>query len=390
MKRIALSISILSTCLINACSVGDRPVETGAEQLEMYLPKLTGRRIAIVANHTSLVGNIHLVDTLNSLHVETGRIMKVFVPEHGFRGDFEAGATISDEIDPITGIPVVSLYGSHKKPLPEDMADIDMVLFDVQDVGVRFYTYISTLHYVMEACAEQDIPLLILDRPNPNGGYFDGPVLKPGFESFIGMHPIPVVYGMTIGELAMMINGEGWLKNGVKCQVEIIPCRNYYHGKDYSLPVNPSPNLTSDHAIKLYPSVCFFEGTVISEGRGTETPFEVFGHPALTGDYSFTPKSIPGMSMNPKFKGQVCYGQDLRNYVPKEGWIRLYLNWLIDAYHDFPEKENFFTPFFEKLAGTDTLRKKILAGWDEEMIRESWKPELQEFAKIREKYLLYP
>lgn len=390
MKRIILSVAFLSACLFNVCSVEDVPVVTGADQLEKYLPILSGRRIAIVANQTSLIGETHLVDTLQKLHVEMGMIMKVFVPEHGFRGDFEAGASISDEIDPVTGIPVVSLYGSHKKPLPEDLADIDLVLFDIQDVGVRFYTYISTMHYVMEACAEQGIPLLILDRPNPNGGYFDGPVLKPEFASFIGMHPVPVVYGMTIGEMALMINGEGWLKDSVKCQIEIIPCKNYYHGKNYSLPVNPSPNLTSDQAIKLYPSTCFFEGTVISEGRGTKTPFEVFGHPELKGDYSFIPKSIPGMSMNPKLKDRVCYGQDLRKFTPEQGWTCLYLNWLIDSYNDFPDRENFFTPFFENLAGTDALRKQIIAGWDEKKIRDSWKAELLEFAKIREKYLIYP
>jgi uncharacterized protein YbbC (DUF1343 family) len=285
---------------------------------------------------------------------------------------------------------MISLYGDHKKPLPGDLGDVDLVIFDIQDVGVRFYTYISTLHYVMEACAENDIPLLVLDRPNPNGGYVDGPVLEPEHSSFIGMHQIPVVYGLTIGELARLINGEGWLGDGVSCDLTVIPCKNYHHGSLYQLPVNPSPNLTSHHAIMLYPSTCFFEGTVINEGRGTMTPFEVYGHPLLKGDYSYTPRSIPGMSMHPKLKGQLCYGRDLREYVPDEGWTRLYLHWLIEAYQDFPEKDDFFTPFFEKLAGTETLREQITAGWDEMQIRESWSDDLKKFKSTRNKYLIYP
>ncbi|MBN2699151.1 MAG: DUF1343 domain-containing protein [Bacteroidales bacterium] len=387
--RIAVIYIFINMCLI-ACSQDNKPVVPGAGQLDKVLPLIQDEKIALVANHTSLVNGQHLVDVLASEGTALVRIMNVFVPEHGFRGDIDAGESISDQKDYVTGIPLVSLYGSHRKPRPEDLGDVDRVIFDIQDVGVRFFTYISTLHYVMESCAEQGIPLLILDRPNPNGGYVDGPVLEPEQRSFVGMHPVPGVYGMTIGELASMINGEGWLAEGVTCNLTIIPCLNYYHGKPVMLPVKPSPNLPGDHSIKLYPSTCFFEGTVISEGRGTPVPFEVYGHPLLKGDFSFTPEEIPGMSANPKLKGQLCYGRDLRNFNPENGWNRIFLEWLLEAYDQFPDKEKFFIPYFDKLAGTTRLREQIEAGWNEESIRRSWETELEAFQEIRKKYLLYP
>ncbi len=384
-----LIILVFSSCISQSSEPEASLIKTGADQIERYLPIIKNKKVAIVANHTSLIGDKHLVDTLLSRGIEMVRIMKVFVPEHGFRGDFDAGEVVSDEIDSITGLPIVSLYGSHKKPLPEDLTDLDLVIFDIQDVGVRFYTYISTLHYVMEACAEHNIPLLLLDRPNPNSGYVDGPVLEKENTSFIGMHPIPIVYGLTIGEFANMINGEGWLKNGVKCDLNIIPCQNYYHGKSFSLPVKPSPNLPNDHSVKLYPSLCLFEGTAISEGRGTLTPFELYGHPELNGDFSFIPKSIPGMTKYPRYNNIECYGEDLRDFVPEEGWNKLHLNWLIDSYNKFPNQEEFFTSFFKKLAGTDLLQKQIESGLSDEEIRKSWQPELVEFKEIRKKYLIY-
>lgn len=382
-------ILLVSSCYGQALDNEGARIKTGAEQIEKYLPIIRNKKIAIVANHTSFVRDKHLVDTLLSRGIEMVRIMKVFVPEHGFRGNFDAGEVVSNETDSITGLPIVSLYGRHKKPLSEDLADVDLVIFDIQDVGVRFYTYISTLHYVMEACAEQNIPLLLLDRPNPNSGYIDGPLLDQKHTTFIGMHPIPIVYGLTIGEFAKMINGEGWLKNGVKCDLDVVSCQNYYHGKSFSLPIYPSPNLPNDHSVMLYPSMCLFEGTVISEGRGTLMPFEVYGHPELNGDYSFTPRSIPGMSKYPKFQNLECFGEDLRDFIPTDGWNRIYLQWLIDSYNKFPDQENFFIPFFEKLSGTDLLRKQIESGMSEVEIRKSWQTDLEKFKKIRKKYLIY-
>jgi uncharacterized protein YbbC (DUF1343 family) len=289
----------------------------------------------------------------------------------------------------VTGIAVTSLYGSHKKPGADELEGIALVVFDLQDVGTRFYTYISTLHYVMEACAEQGIPLLVLDRPNPNGNYVDGPVLDPDFASFVGMDPIPVVYGMTVGELAGMINGEGWLKGGIRCELTVIPCENYTHDSSVSLPVSPSPNLSNDHAIRMYPSTCFFEGTVLSEGRGTAMPFEIYGHPELPGDFSFLPEEIPGVAHHPKFEGQLCHGVDLREFVPEKGWKQIQLQWLLSAYRAFPRKEEFFTSYFDKLAGTDALRIQVEAGWDENRIRAGWEEELRTFRTRRSNYLIY-
>jgi len=372
-----------------ACSTADPQIRSGAERLDYYLPLIRDKQIALVANHTSVVGGTHLVDTLLSRGLGKDQLLKVFAPEHGFRGDQAAGDQVDDGSDPLTGIPIVSLYGTHHKPEPKDLEGVELVLFDLQDVGARFYTYISTLHYVMEACAENGVELLILDRPNPNGGYVDGPLLEPEYTSFVGMHPIPVVYGLTIGELAGMINGEAWLNKGVKCQLQVISCSNYSHKNSYSLPVSPSPNLPNDHAIRMYPSTCFFEGTVMSEGRGTPMPFEVYGHPDLKADFSFTPRIIPGVSGNPKFRDQLCWGSDLRDFVPSEGWSRLYLQWLLEAYEDYPEKSEFFLPYFEKLAGTARLREQIESGWDETRIRSSWQPGLESYLQIRKKYLIY-
>jgi uncharacterized protein YbbC (DUF1343 family) len=357
--------------------------------MDQYMPLIEDRQIALVANHSSLVGEKHLVDTLLSRGVDRGQIVKVFAPEHGFRGDQAAGVQIEDGTDPLTGIAVASLYGSHKKPEPGELDGIDVMLFDLQDVGARFYTYISTLHYVMEACAENGIPLIVLDRPNPNGACVDGPVLDTAYRSFVGMHPIPVAYGLTIGELAGMINGEGWLSQGIRCDLTVISCSDYSRGQAYSMPVSPSPNLANDHAVLMYPSTCFFEGTVLSEGRGTSMPFEVYGHPELSGDFSFIPEELPGVARNPKFEGQLCYGADLRDFIPEEGWTRIQLKWVLEAYKAFPRKEEFFTGFFNTLAGTDQLRKQIEAGWDEDRIRASWQEELEQYKLMRSKYLIY-
>jgi len=384
-----ISILLIVQSLLGFCSPEENPVKSGADRLHHYLPIIGNHRIALVANHTSVVGERHLVDTLLASGISKEQLVKVFAPEHGFRGDRAAGVKVEDGSDPLTGIAVVSLYGSNKKPGADVLEGIEMVVFDLQDVGARFYTYISTLHYVMEACAENDIPLLVLDRPNPNGGYLDGPVLDPAFATFVGMHPIPVVYGLTMGELAGMINGEGWLKGGVQCKLTVIPCEDYSHGSYISLPVSPSPNLGNDHAVRMYPSTCFFEGTVLSEGRGTAMPFEVYGHPELTGSFSFTPEEIPGVARSPKFEGQTCYGADLRAKVPEEGWNRIQLQWLLEAYRAFPRKAEFFTSYFDKLAGTDALRIQVEAGWDEKQIRASWQDDLQKYKAKRSNYLIY-
>ena len=375
--------------LLTTCGQKGMPVKSGADRLDHYLPMLRDKNFALVANHTSVVGDRHLVDTLLASGISKNQLLKVFAPEHGFRGEVAAGGQVKDGIDPCTGISIVSLYGNHKKPLPEELNDVDLVVFDLQDVGARFYTYISTLHYVMEACAENEIPLMILDRPNPNGGYVDGPVLESEFSSFVGMHPIPVVYGLTIGELAKMINGEGWLHGGIQCDLKVVICDHFFHGKPYSMPVSPSPNLTNDHAILMYPSTCFFEGTIVSEGRGTAHPFEVYGHPDMQGEFYFTPVSIPGVSGDPKFRDQLCYGANLTEFVPAGGWNRIHLQWLLDAYSMYPRKEEFFTAYFEKLTGTRSLRKQIEMGWTEDQIRQSWKKDLEQYLEIRKKYLIY-
>lgn len=364
------------------------PVIPAAEQTEKYIPYLKSRKIALVVNQTSLVDKTHLIDTLLSSGIA---LKAIFAPEHGFRGDADAGEQISSTADPTTGLPVISLYGKTKKPAPADLKGIDLVVFDIQDVGARFYTFISTLHYVMEACAENGVELMILDRPNPNGFYVDGPVLKKEYTSFVGMHPVPVVHGMTIGEYAHMINGEKWLKDSLQCMLRVVRVKNYNHSRLYTLPVRPSPNLPNMQAIYLYPSLCFFEGTVISMGRGTEYPFQVLGHPSLNEAFEFTPRSIPGMSKNPPYEGQVCRGIDLRNY--DTGLFmetkKLNLGWLIQLYNEFPEKDKFFNSFFEKLAGNAELRQQISSGMSEEAIRETWEQDLEAFHLKRKKYLLY-
>ena len=370
-----------------------------AQNIDTYLPLLQGKKVGLVANQTSVITSdigdeiklTHLADTLQERGVQ---LQKVFAPEHGFRGTADAGAHIDNGIDKKTGLPLISLYGTHKKPLPEDLSDINLMVFDIQDVGARFYTYISTLHYVMEACAEQNIPVIVLDRPNPNAHYIDGPVLKEVFKSFVGMHPVPIVYGMTIGEYAQMINGELWLNKEIKADLVIIPVENYSHDTPYSLPIAPSPNLRSDQAIALYPSLCLFEGTPISAGRGTDRPFELFGAPDLDPinyPFIFKPEAGPGAQF-PKFKNERCQGLDLGSISPPNS---IELKWLIDSYSAISQQPSsdapsFFNNFFDKLAGTDQLRKDLVAGLSAEKIRSGWYEELQAFKIIRAKYLLYP
>jgi uncharacterized protein YbbC (DUF1343 family) len=365
----------------------------GADQTTLYLSLLKGKHIGMVVNQTSVIGArlTPVVDSLLKLGID---IKRIFGPEHGFRGNTSNGTTVDDSTDPKTGLPVVSLYGKHYKPTPDDLRGLNLMIFDIQDVGARFYTYISTLHYVMEACAENNIELLILDRPNPNGYSIDGPVLDTSNRSFVGMHPVPITHGMTIGEYAQMINGEGWLKNAVKCMISIVKVTNYTHQSVYQLPVNPSPNLNTQQSIWLYPSLCLFEGTVLSVGRGTMQPFQQVGHPLLKGKYAynFTPVSIAGMSEDPPQKNQVCYGIDLKNYETKALRLsgELNLSWLISLYKAFPDKTHFFTSYFTKLAGTKELQKQIEAGETEREIRQSWQPGLRHFKQVRQKYLLYP
>lgn len=384
-KAILLLVTLI--CFSSACFSA---IITGAERTDYYLPLLKGKKVGLVINQTSIVGSIHLVDTLKSSGIS---IQRIFAPEHGFRGNHSAGAHVSSGIDSLTGLPVVSLYGDNKKPKPEQLKDLDLIIFDIQDVGARFYTFISTLHYVMEACAEQKKPLLVFDRPNPNGFYVDGPVLDMKFKSFVGMHPVPVVHGMTIGEYAQMINGERWLKDSVQCKLTIVTCLNYKHSMLYKLPVKPSPNLPTMESVYLYPSLCLFEGTTISLGRGTDKPFECVGKPDFEGgNYAFTPKSIPGVADDPPYKNQLCNGYLLSGFSDKYllSSRKLYLLWLSGCYEKDKSKETFFTSFFDKLAGTDLLRKQITGGVPESVIRKSWEPGLSKFKVMRKKYLLYP
>tara|TARA_R110001583_G_scaffold59000_2_gene175596 strand:+ start:2710 stop:3903 length:1194 start_codon:yes stop_codon:yes gene_type:complete len=374
-----------------ACSQNkSNHITPAAERFSAYQSLLKNKNIALVANQASLVGDQHLVDFLFSKNIN---LVKIFSPEHGFRGNADAGEKVQDGIDSKTNLPIVSLYGKHKKPYPEDFKGINLVVFDLQDVGVRFYTYLSTLHYMMEACAENNIPLIVLDRPNPNAHYIDGPVLEDDCKSFVGLHPVPIVYGMTIGEYGKMINGEKWLKNGIHCDLTIIPCDNWNRNSIYKLPVKPSPNLPNYQSIQLYPSLCFFEGTVVSAGRGTDFPFQAYGHPLLSkAKFEFKPRSIEGASKNPKFKGQVCGGEDLRlidieNLRERK---QLDLSFLLKAYSALNEKTQFFNSFFEKLAGTKQLRQQIIQGKTESEIRESWRAKLDKFKLIRKKYLIYP
>ncbi len=378
---------------------------TGADNPENYIPLLRGKKVGVVTNQSGLVRydsiyalpdlthvknrkavaerTKHLVDFLVERQID---LRAIYAPEHGFRGDADAGELIVDGKDSRTGISIISIYGNNKKPAPEQLSDIEVMLFDLQDVGARFYTYISTLHYIMEACAEQNIPLIVLDRPNPSGGTIDGPVLNPAHASFVGMHPIPVLHGMTIAEYALMINGEGWLNNGVQCELKIVPCENYVRDMPYSLPVRPSPNLPNDQSIALYPSLCFFEGTNVSVGRGTEKQFQVYGSPFLQSmPYSFTPMPNFG-AKDPPHNGVVCWGEDLSDIEPPK---RIQLEWLIKAYERTPDKSRFFTPFFLKLAGTPELQQQIESGMSADAIRQTWTPGIDAFRKIRKNYEIY-
>jgi len=396
-NTISLLVLLMISCAANenqnivSAQEKSKPIICGAERTETYLHKLADKQIGIVANHTSRIGNTHLVDSLISLNI---KIKAIFAPEHGFRGTADAGEIIKDGKDTKTGLPVISIYGNNKKPKPEQLKDLDLMIFDIQDVGARFYTYISSMHYVMEACAEQNIPLLILDRPNPNGNLVDGPVLDTNYRSFVGMHPVPIAHGMTIAEYASMINGEKWLGNGIQCDLELVLCENYTHDMPYSLPIPPSPNLPNDRSIELYPSICLFEATDLSVGRGTNMQFQVIGHPDFKDicDFSFTPIPNEG-SKNPKHKDTKCYGYDLQtideafpNTVGK-----LNLNYLLKIYQEFPKKDDFFisASFFDKLAGGPELREQLIAGKTEKEIRKSWGKNLEAFKIKRESYLLY-
>ena len=359
----------------------------GIDRMSLYIDSLKGKRIAIVANQTSVIANTHLVDTLLALNLN---VVKVFAPEHGFRGEMDAGQHIDHSIDPKTKLPLISLYGANKKPSPTQLEDIDIVIYDIQDVGVRFYTYISTLHYVMEACAESKIKLIVLDRPNPNGHYIDGPVLEPTFKSFVGMHPVPIVYGMTVGEYAKMINGEGWLDNHIKCDLWVIECMNYTHDYPYHLAIAPSPNLRSDLSIALYPSLCLFEATTVSIGRGTQKPFEVYGHPKFPKlGFSFTPVSSPG-AKNPKHMNKVCQAIDLSSQLINRV-DALNLNYLIHARDLLGDSIKFIDQpsSFNRLAGTSNLIDQIQNGWTQEQIKATWQSGLEKFKSIRVKYLTY-
>jgi len=359
----------------------------GAEQLDKYLPLIKGKRVALVVNQSSLVYGKHLVDVLLRKGV---KVVKIFAPEHGFRGNADAGEHIKNGRDKATRLPIISLYGKHKKPTKSDLKSVDIVIFDIQDVGVRFYTYLSTLHYVMEATAENHIPLIVLDRPNPNGARIDGEILNFDKKSFVGMHPVPILYGMTIGEYAKMINGEGWLKGNLKANLTIIPLKNYTHHSFYYLPIKPSPNLPNELAIYLYPSLALFEGTVFSVGRGTDKPFQIYGNPLYKKkSFSFVPYSMEG-AKHPKFEGKICYGVDLRSeYINLNSGINL--NYIIDAYNNYPNKNRFFLKngFFDKLAGSSKLRRQIEAKMSPKEIKKSWEKGLNEFKKIRENYLIY-
>ncbi len=404
MKFFFSLIVVLGFCIPNKFSATTAvltkksQIKTGAEQTEKYLPYLKGKRVAVLANLTTVIGKTNLVDSLNKLGVN---IVKVFGPEHGFRGNASAGTTVADETDAVTGIHIVSLYGKKNRPTKEDLADVDIMIYDLQDVGCRFYTNINALSRLMESCYENGKELLILDRPNPNGYLIDGPILDLKFKSGIGMFPLPISHGLTVGEFALMTNGEGWLTNKVKCNLKIIKVANYNHNMPYVLPVSPSPNLNTPQSILLYPSTCLFEGTYLNHGRGTYFPFTVIGSPELKGkfDFSYTPTGIEGMAETPLFMNQVCFGLDLRNYdvdlLRKKKQINL--QWMMELYKASPYKEKFFDSklskemgVIERLAGSALFRQQIIDGKSEKEIRESWEPGLSEYKMMRKKYLLYP
>jgi uncharacterized protein YbbC (DUF1343 family) len=376
----------IATACASTQSDTSKSLKTGAEQTTLYVPNLKGKTIALVVNHTSTIGQTHLADSLISLGI---KIKTIFAPEHGFRGTADAGEHVANGIDKKTGLPIVSLYGSNKKPSAAQLEGIDVVIFDIQDVGARFYTYTSTMHYVMEACAEQGKQLLILDRPNPNGHYVDGQVLNKKFASFVGLNPVPVVHGCTVGELAQMINGEGWLAGNKKCNIQIVKCLNYKHSTSYAPPIAPSPNLPNLQSMLLYTSICFFEGTDVSVGRGTDKQFQVIGSPnPKNGEFKFTPEDKPG-AKNPPQKGNLCHGLDLSKIDARSQGFTL--KYLLDFYQKSGAKDKFFSSpsFFDKLAGSDTLRKQIIAGMTETQIRASWKADLDKYKVIRQKYLMY-
>lgn len=386
MNKILLSVFTL-LCLLTTAQAAD--IVMGAARMDSYLPALQGKRVGLVINQTSVVGKTHLLDTLLQRGVQ---VKAVFAPEHGFRGTADAGEHVKNGIDGKTGVAIISLYGDNKKPSAAQLKDLDILIFDIQDVGARFYTYISTLHYVMEACAEQNKPLIVLDRPNPNGHYVDGPVLDTAFRSFVGMHPIPVVHGMTIGEYAQMINGEKWLNNKVQCNITVISCLNYNHQTSYISPIKPSPNLPNSTSVYLYPSICFFEGTNhVSLGRGTDKPFQLYGSPDFDKGlpYSFTPKSVEG-AKNPPQLNQLCYGYDLSQLSDDSLRRQQFtLKYLLNAYALTKDKSKFFNSFFSKLAGGKLLQQQIEQGLSEKAIRKSWDPALKAFKQTRKKYLLY-
>ena len=381
-----LSLMVFNTVCYSYANGTHGDIQTGADNFEKYIPLLKGKKVGIVTNQTGILSNkTHLVDFLLEKKI---RIQTIFAPEHGFRGTADAGEHVVDGKDSKTGISIISLYGDNKKPKPAQLVGIDVMVFDLQDVGARFYTYISSLHYVMEACAENGIPLIILDRPNPNGAIVDGPLLEKEFSSFVGMHPIPLLHGMTIGEYGKMINGQNWLKNAAQCQLTVIPCVNYDRKMKYNLPVKPSPNLPNDQSINLYASLCFFEGTNVSVGRGTEKQFQIYGSPFLSSkiyDYHFTPKPNFG-AKDPMHNGKECFGEDLSSYKKLN---QLELKWLIKAYQNTTDKTKFFNAFFTKLAGTKKLQIQIEKGLSENKIRESWQKDLTSFKKMRAKYLIY-
>jgi uncharacterized protein YbbC (DUF1343 family) len=373
----------------------EKNLYTGAENIEAYLPTLKNKKVGIVTNQTGIVSNlsnqvwkenvkaISIVDFLLSKKID---ITTIFAPEHGFRGTADAGEHVIDGKDAKTNLPIISLYGNNKKPKAEQLKGLDIMVFDLQDVGARFYTYISSLHYIMEACAENNIELIVLDRPNPNGSIVDGPILEKEFTSFVGMHQIPLLHGMTIGEYANMINSEKWMANGITCKLTVVPCLNYNHNKKYSLPEKPSPNLPNDQAINLYASLCLFEGTNVSVGRGTEMQFQIYGSPFLSkSSFSFTPKPNFG-AKDPLYNGKLCYGENLTTI---QKVTQLELKWLLKAYNETADKSKFFNSFFTKLAGTEKLQQQIEAAKSEQDIRKSWEKGLADFSEIRSKYLLY-
>ncbi|MGZ3861572.1 MAG: exo-beta-N-acetylmuramidase NamZ family protein [Bacteroidia bacterium] len=365
----------------------EKDLKTGASQPNKYLPLIKDKRVAVIANTSSMIFSTHLVDTLISLKVN---VKKIFCPEHGFRGVADAGEKVKTEVDPKTNLPIISLYGKHLKPTKEELADVDVLIYDLQDVGVRFYTYISTMTHCMEAAAENGKLFMVLDRPNPNGYFVDGPVLEPAFKSFLGLHPVPLVYGMTCGEYAQMINNEGWLEGKVKCQLKVITIQGYNHADLYQLPVKPSPNLPNMRAVYLYPSLGLFEGTIVSVGRGTDNPFQVIGHPDMKGEYAFVPRPMEG-AKTPKYMGKSCFGHFLGDFA--ESYVRdskqLYLLWLTGSYKQLSKKGNFFDENFNFHAGNATLQQQIKAGLSEEKISQSWQEGIAKFKKTRKKYLLY-